>query len=149
MEETRVLNCPFCGSKAEIAVYYDFYRFHCVNPDCEAHLVDGIIVNGIGNWHGSIPEAREAWNTRTASGPDFSRAVHDGHLWRRMKPVAPEWEMTGETQTQEFWECSCAGCGHSFGVESREPFPLEMTVGKVKVPNFCPDCGVPLKEVGA
>ena len=26
---------------------------------------------------------------------------------------------------------------------------FEMTVGKVKVPNFCPDCGVPLKEVGA
>ena len=53
----------------------------------------------------------------------------------------PKWTLQGKTQTQEFWRCDCGNCGHEFGIEIRESYPLKMTVGKVDVPNFCPNCG--------
>lgn len=53
----------------------------------------------------------------------------------------PKWVLQGKTQTQEFWRCECGNCGHEFGVETRESFPLKMTIGKVDVPNYCPNCG--------
>lgn len=53
----------------------------------------------------------------------------------------PNWVLQGKTQTQEFWRCECGNCGECFGVESRESFPFKMTVGKVDIPNYCPNCG--------
>ena len=69
---SELKHCPFCGIKAELAIYYDFYRFHCPDPECEAHLPDGVVVNGIGNWHPSIDDARVAWNRRAKPGDDKS-----------------------------------------------------------------------------
>lgn len=64
--------CPFCGGKAHIGVYYDFYRVGCSTSTCQAHLPE--IFNGgstDNNWYGSIPEAIEAWNTRYESTCDL------------------------------------------------------------------------------
>lgn len=53
----------------------------------------------------------------------------------------PKWMLQDETQTQEFWCCECGNCGECFGVETRESFPLKVTIDRVSVPNFCPNCG--------
>ena len=58
----------------------------------------------------------------------------------------PNWVLQGETQTQEFWRCECGNCGECFGVETRESFPLKMTIDKVDVPNFCPNCGKRIRK---
>lgn len=79
---SKLKPCPFCGSEAELTIYYDFYRFHCPDPECEAHLPDGVVVNGIGNWHPSIPDAKDAWNTRAERTCHLSKVTSwddDGH----------------------------------------------------------------------
>ena len=140
--------CPFCGGKAVIdrvdegGDYRPWYWWtvHCANREC--------VCDSLCHEYETEAEAIEAWNTRIAvTDYEFSIAVHDGHLWRKMEPREPEWEMTGSTQTQEFWKCSCAECGCSFGVEDRRTFPFKMTLDKVEVPNYCPDCGTPTREV--
>lgn len=151
---SELLPCPFCGGEAEVieagyGMYMTGYAVYC--KKCCLKLG---VTGRLGETYEWSPvfdteaEAAEAWNRRAAvTDHDFAMAVHDGNLWRRMDPREPAWEMTGSTQTQEFWMCSCAECGHEFGIESRESFPFKMTVGKVKVPNFCPDCGTPQREV--
>lgn len=57
-----------------------------------------------------------------------------------------KWTLQGETQTQEFWRCECGNCGYWFGAEDRSTFPFKMTIDKVDVPNYCPNCGA--KVVG-
>ena len=52
-----------------------------------------------------------------------------------------KWTLQGETQTQEFWRCECGNCGYWFGAEDRSTFPFKMTIDKVDVPNYCPNCG--------
>ena len=51
----------------------------------------------------------------------------------------PNWTLQGKTQTH--WRCECSNCGECFGVETKESFPLKITVNKVDVPNYCPNCG--------
>ena len=60
----------------------------------------------------------------------------------------PKWVLQGATQTQEFWRCECGNCGYEFGVEDRSSSPFKMTIGKVELPNFCPNCGARVKAVG-
>ena len=60
----------------------------------------------------------------------------------------PKWTLQGTTQTQEFWRCECGNCGYEFGVEDRQSFPWHFVVGKVDVPNFCPECGAKQEAVG-
>lgn len=54
----------------------------------------------------------------------------------------PKWTLQGKTQTQEFWSCKCGNCDEFFGVETRESFPFKVTIDKVNIPNYCPNCGV-------
>lgn len=58
----------------------------------------------------------------------------------------PNWVLQGKTQTQEFWRCDCGNCGECFGVESRESFPFKVTIDKVNVPNYCPNCGIRINK---
>ena len=58
----------------------------------------------------------------------------------------PKWTLQGETQTQEFWRCECGNCGYEFGIEDRSSFPFKVTIDKVDVPNFCPECGAKQKK---
>ena len=53
----------------------------------------------------------------------------------------PKWTLQGTTQAQEFWRCDCGNCGECFGIEDRQSFPFKMTIDKVKIPNYCPECG--------
>ena len=68
----RLLPCPFCGGEAEYGVTMAGEEVYCIR--CGAAMPRQT----------SRAAAECAWNTRTASGDDFSRAVHDSHLWRRV-----------------------------------------------------------------
>ena len=69
------------------------------------------------------------------------QAIADKLNARAERTCKLKWTLQGETQTQEFWRCECGACGHEFGVEDRSSFPFKMTVNKVDIPNFCPNCG--------
>lgn len=58
----------------------------------------------------------------------------------------PNWVLQFETQTQEFWRCECGNCGECFGVEERDLFLGGMTIDKVDIPNYCPNCGVKMVD---
>ena len=73
-------------------------------------------------------EAIEAWNKRA-------------ERTRKLK-----WKLQGETQTQEFWCCECGNCGECFGVEDRRSFPFKITINKVDIPNYCPNCGTRVRS---
>lgn len=75
-----LLPCPFCGGEAEITgKSIGAYAVGCSDYDGCIGFWNSC------NYYATEAEAIEAWNTRTASGDDFSRAVHDGHLWRMVK----------------------------------------------------------------
>lgn len=112
---TELLPCPFCGGKAHIikdGIPYVIVECECCFCRTNCNVTEA--------------EAIAAWNTRAELGSGTCE---------------PKWTLQGETQTQEFWRCECGNCGECFGVESRESFPLKMTVGKVDIPNYCPNCG--------
>lgn len=47
--------CPFCGSKAEVGIWYGVMTAKCTNPDCGAEIENG--------WN-SAEETAELWNRR-------------------------------------------------------------------------------------
>lgn len=83
--------------------------------------------------------------------PDYCSDTHVCFDWRAIadelnailgsKTCEPKWTLQGTTQTQEFWRCDCGNCGECFGVEDRQSFPFKMTIDKVDIPNYCPNCG--------
>jgi len=77
---TELLPCPFCGGEArpvkQIEGRYAIARYSVSCKGC------GLVAF----YEATEAEAIAAWNTRTATtDEDFSRAVHDGNLWRRVK----------------------------------------------------------------
>lgn len=114
---SKLKPCPFCGSEAELTIYYDFYRFHCPDPECEAHLPDGVVVNGIGNWHPSIPDAKDAWNTRAE---------------RMCKLICHEVEIPDSLKEKgvEVLVFECDQCGERMFSDY----------------NYCPNCGAKVTE---
>lgn len=118
-EANGLLPCPFCGAEVDDSVPYATAIVH--KPGCFFRKVP----HGRRGVHGfgdhTPPDAVEAWNTRTASGADFSRAVHDGQLWRRVK---------GRKR-----------CGHC-GLNIESVIPLDGC--NESAVRFCPNCG---KEV--
>lgn len=101
-----LLPCPFCGGEAE--TWDGAGPWYAVCTRCGA----------VGSPHLTEAEAIAAWNTRTASGDDFSRAVHDGHLWRLVKD-----------------HIKCQGCG--LNIES--VIPLDGC--NENAIRHCPNCG--------
>ena len=140
-----LLPCPFCGGWAEYGVTMAGEEVYCIR--CGAAMPRQT----------SRSAAERAWNTRTASGDGFSRAVHDGHLWRRCDaceggavPMTDEamaahgWvrERTCEMETdwdylsdgvpcapEDTWAYMCSACEWSFRYDRG-----------IK-PNYCPNCG--------
>lgn len=112
--------CPFCGGEAtlNIAPYIGGAGFGYIVECDKCWSKTG--------YYSQKAEAVAAWNSRATLGSGTRE---------------PNWVLQGKTQTQEFWRCECGNCGHEFGVETRESFPLKMTIGKVDVPNYCPNCG--------
>lgn len=55
--------CPFCGCKAELRTYYDFYRYSCPDEKCQGYAYGGNPTTDC-CWYGSVREAATAWNTR-------------------------------------------------------------------------------------
>ncbi len=111
---TELLSCPFCGGEpTAIETYPGRGEIYCGTCD---------VVLG-GNEAKTPEELTEAWNTRTASGDDFSRAVHDGHLWRRVRD-----------------HIKCRICG--LNIES--VIPLDGCNGNAI--SYCPNCGTEVVE---
>lgn len=119
-DETTLLPCPFCGGEAELK------RYQSGDWQVICYHADGCIMleSDLDNcyWENVQTLARQ-WNARAE------------------RTCEPKWTLQGETQTQEFWRCECGNCGHEFGVEDRSSFPFKMTIDKVEIPNFCPNCG--------
>lgn len=78
---TELKPCPFCGGEADEYEGYYGNGIYCMM--CGAMVGEPIHEEYRITERVSHERAAKAWNTRTASGDDFSRAVHDGHLWRR------------------------------------------------------------------
>lgn len=84
-DETILLPCPFCGDEYaqvrymggkwhEPSAFDSGYRGECCGCGAITAACD------------TEAEAIAAWNTRTATtDAEFTRAVHDGNLWRRVK----------------------------------------------------------------
>lgn len=110
----ELLPCPFCGGEARhYAPGPTDHHIEC--RSCSAD-VSGYMEEAV---------AAEAWNTRTASGDDFSRAVHDGHLWRRIND-----------------HIKCRNCG--LNIES--VIPLDGC--NRNAIRYCPGCGAKAVEHG-
>lgn len=146
MSDEVLKPCPICSKKVYIGLYgdgrdywwmvhggmhYDECKCRLFMESCKFELED---------------EAK-------VDCDEYATGIRDG-LVRRWSTRAelvsgtcePNWVLQGKTQTQEFWRCECGNCGHEFGVETRESFPLKMTIGKVDVPNYCPNCGKSVKR---
>ena len=160
--------CNDCGGDIEIdesaeKEYYDGYSKHTVfakkHDDgslefCERRYVpeDAVTLGG-----GTITaeQVREAIEQHSAWVIGNNRCFHNGayvaiadELNAKLGSTtyAPKWTLQGETQTQEFWGCECGNCGYGFGVEDRSSFPFKVTIDKVDIPNFCPECGAKQKK---
>lgn len=74
---TELLQCPFCGSLAELYGYdtaIDAWAIQCTNPGCEATVRS----------KDSESQAVAAWNRRVA-GADVQAAISDlANLWKNI-----------------------------------------------------------------
>ena len=159
-DETTLRECPFCGGEAD-EYQQDDGMWRIVCKSC------------YGEMRGSHRKLnREAWNTRThgtLTAEQVRDAIERHSTWvignnrcfhnGAYEEIAdelnatlgsttydPKWTLQGETHTQEFWRCECGNCGYEFGTEDRSSFPFKVTIDKVDVPNFCPECGAKQKK---
>ena len=130
--ENALVLCPFCGSgwlyETQRNGYFDETPVMFCNS-CKA-VVTWKQVEEEGANEKTRLFVREHWNTRVAvTDYDFTMAVHDGELWRRVKN-----------------HVRCPECG--LNIESL--IPLESACNRHAV-KYCPNCGAdvsPYGEVG-
>ena len=114
---TELLPCPICGGQP------DFQHFN-ITPNVQGRIICSCGIELRQGKNDTEDDMRIIWNTRVE------------------QTCEPKWTLQGKTQTQEFWRCDCGNCGECFGVEDRRAF---VTLDKVDVPNFCPNCGKAVK----
>ena len=118
--ETKLLPCPFCGG--EVLPPEEGDALYSVEHKEECVLFD--------KWHGHVSvlskHELEEWNTR----------------YERTCKVRGEWRAISQTQEARDRVCEC---GHKFGVDRRDHFPFKLE-WLCKLPNYCSNCGVRVKE---
>ena len=76
---TELKPCPFCGGKARMETFWDFYRVSCMDERCCGYAYGGNTSTDC-TWYGSIEEARDAWNRRHERTCVW-KAVCDERYW--------------------------------------------------------------------
>lgn len=65
-------------------------------------------------------------------------AFHDRRAGRACHVVTKERRFS---RTQTMVSKFCSSCGYCFGDEEHREMPFPGVLGKVKIPNYCPNCG--------